>query len=133
MENILRTTQKRKLLNQCNFTHNLGFLQKQKIKGNKLSYYYQCEFDMLALSCSQFPLIHNRIYCLPCGRWVVASTQELHDDIMLDFYTCECKVTIININNGTKEHTHGYQSCNSNETLTCGGYKVRVSSSTWKS
>ena len=47
---------------------------------------------------------------------------------MLDQYIGECMVSIININNGVKEPTHGYQNCNTNQILIFGGYvKVRES------
>jgi hypothetical protein len=37
---------------------------------------------------------------------------------MLNWYTCECMVSIINI----KESTHGFQNCNTIHTLIFGGY-----------
>jgi hypothetical protein len=47
---------------------------------------------------------------------------------MLDRYTCECMVSIINIDNGIKEPTRGHQNCNANKTLVFNGcIKVRES------
>ena len=47
---------------------------------------------------------------------------------MLDQYIGECTVVIININNGKKEPTCGYQNCNTSQILIFGGYvKVRES------
>ena len=34
---------------------------------------------------------------------------------MLDQYIGECMESIIGINNGSKEPTHGYQNCNTNQ------------------
>ena len=47
---------------------------------------------------------------------------------MLDMYIGECMVLIININNGFKVPTCGYQNCNTNQILIFGGYvKMRKS------
>ena len=47
---------------------------------------------------------------------------------MLNRCTCKCMVSIININIGIKESTHGYQNYNTIQTLIFGGYvKVRGS------
>ena len=40
---------------------------------------------------------------------------------MLDWYIGDNMVSIININNGSKEPTHGYQNCNTNKILIYGG------------
>ena len=41
---------------------------------------------------------------------------------MLDRYIVECMVSMININNGIKEHIRGYRNCNPNQILIYGGY-----------
>ena len=41
---------------------------------------------------------------------------------MFDSYTCECMVSIININNDIKEPTHGCQNCNTRIILISGAY-----------
>ena len=41
---------------------------------------------------------------------------------MLDRYKGACMVSIININNGLKEPTHGYQNYNTGQILIFGGY-----------
>ena len=47
---------------------------------------------------------------------------------MLDLYIGECVVSIININDGIKEPTHGYQNCNISQILIFDGYvKMRES------
>ena len=47
------------------------------------------------------------------------------------WYIDECMVSMIYINNGIKEPTHGYQNCNTNQIMIFGGYlKVRESLST---
>ena len=55
-------------------------------------------------------LVHARSRCSP----------------MLDQYTSQCMVSIVNIDNGIKEPTGGYCNCNTNQILIFGGYvKVR--------
>ena len=50
---------------------------------------------------------------------------------MLVWYISECVVSIMNINNGIKELTCGYQNCNTSQVLIFGGYvKGRESLST---
>ena len=47
---------------------------------------------------------------------------------MLNWYICECMVSIINIDNGIKEPTCGNQYCHANHILIVGGHgKVRES------
>jgi hypothetical protein len=45
---------------------------------------------------------------------------------MLDLYIGECMVSIININNGFKETTHGYQNCSTNQILIFHSYVERI-------
>ena len=50
------------------------------------------------------------------------------NELMLVCYIGECMVSLININSGIKEPTHGYQICNTTQILIFGGYvKVRES------
>ena len=45
---------------------------------------------------------------------------------MLDRYTCDCMVLIINIKNGIKERACGHENCNTSQELTIdGSVKVR--------
>ena len=41
---------------------------------------------------------------------------------ILVWYIGECMVSLININSGIKEPTHGYQICNTTQILIFGGY-----------
>ena len=51
---------------------------------------------------------------------------------VLDWYIDECMVSIMNIDNGFKEPTRGYQNYNTSQILIFGGYvKVRESLYTW--
>ena len=44
----------------------------------------------------------------------------------LDWYIGECIVSKININNGIRAHTQGYQNCNISHILIFGGYVIKV-------
>ena len=47
---------------------------------------------------------------------------------MLVWFIGKCMESLINIDNGIKEPTHGYQNCNTSQILIFGGYvKVRES------
>ena len=47
---------------------------------------------------------------------------------MLVWFIGKCMESLINIDNGIKEPTHGYQNCNISQILIFGGYvKVRES------
>ena len=47
---------------------------------------------------------------------------------MLVWYIGKCMESLINIDNGIQEPTHGYQNCNTSQILIFGGYfKVRQS------
>ena len=51
---------------------------------------------------------------------------------MLVWFIGKCMESLINIDNGIKEPTHGYQNCNTSQILIFGGYvKVRESLYTW--
>ena len=51
---------------------------------------------------------------------------------MLTWHIGECLVSIVNINNNIKKPTRGYQMCNTNQMLICGGGDLKVGESLYQ-
>ena len=73
------------------------------------------------------PSVAQVIYLLGAPRVAKPSFLNVQTNVG-PVYTSNAFISKINVNNGTKESTHGYQNCNTTEILIFGGYvKVRES------
>ena len=65
------------------------------------------------------PKIH---YCISNQTDKYGSESKTELKPVLVYCTGECMGSMININNGIQKPTYGYQNCNTNQKLICGGY-----------
>ena len=92
---------------------------------------YEClAFYLQLMSTKSPPRLHIIIgYVESVTKATTSKPKPRHRSTpMLNWHTCECMLSIININNGIKEFANGCQNCNTNQIFIVDGYvKMRES------